>query len=452
MNFYDAARKTQELQRTAREKRRIQKANQEYRRQQQGVAAEKEEETIWDTYLNETTTGGKYSFNRTVEATEWIITGTSPLFHQPTEEGPKRGSLLASKQPPYVHWVCYRGIEMEIQKSEKLACCQEIFRAMLQDPESLCWKTDLQACGYNPNQKDPQNLKIDLIAKEKQKEIAAVSKTEFMHQCTHLLTRIPSHAELHTPTHTTNGLIPIPARWSLVQSPTVLKHKPMNQWRQFVQDQVSGIWIKRSDLSPIYVARPMHLNATNTTATVHELLESTGTFPVFLTSKMVASDENDEWRVLQHTLQLGVVDDPSPSLSAQVAILLFLPNEIRLISHSSKPLSECSPDCRVSVVADTWSADKASAWGQPSVVALQVDIPKVSTRKLSWTTTLVLEDEEQLVIVSPLLYSAVMTSSSEEEGDDRVWKWDGIVTPVVSMLLTDLEEKERLQDLWKVEL
>jgi hypothetical protein len=424
LNFHDAVHKTKELQKKERERRRKKEAK----------------DDIWDKHFNESTTGGKYSFNRTVEATEWILTGTSPILEKSTE-APKRGSLLATKQPPYVHWVCYRGVaatnsSTTEQTAEKLACCLEIYRAMLQDPEGLCWNTDLEACGYNPNQLDPQNLKIDLLANlnEKKQAIAAARKTEFMQHCTHLLTPLPTAILDHR--YARDGRISLPPRWSLLQSPSVLQHKPTKQWRQFVQDSVSGIWIKRSDLSPIHVTRPIRLNATTP-------YEVTDTFPVFYTTQMVASHSNDEWRIMEHTLQLGVIDDPPSSLSAQVILLLFLPNELRPINQL-----HCTPDCHVSMIADTWSTEKTSVWGQPSVVALQVDIPQVTTKKHTWTTTLRLEDEESLIVSPPLIYSAVMTSPE----DNRVWVWDGNVRPNLSLLLTDLEEKERLQDLWKVEL
>ncbi|GAX17540.1 hypothetical protein FisN_18Lh189 [Fistulifera solaris] len=427
LNFHDAVHKTKEFQKKERERRRRKETTPD----------------IWDKHFNESTTGGKYSFNRTVPATEWILTGTSPIVEKPMET-PKRGSLLATKQPPYVHWVCYRGISANSSSTtehtaEKLACCLEIYRAMLQDPEGLCWKTDLEACGYNPNQLDPQNLKIDLLAdlKEEKQAIAAARKTEFMQHCTHLLTPIPTATSNHHQ-YTLDGRVSLPPRWSLLQSPSVLQHKPTKQWRQFVQDSVSGIWIKRSDLSPIHVTRPIRLNATTP-------YQVTDTFPVFYTTKVVASDSKDEWRIMEHTLQLGVVDDPPSSLSAQVILLLFLPNELRPIS---RPTPQCTPYCHVSIIADTWSREKTSIWGQPSVVALQVDIPHVTTKKHTWTTTLRLEDEESLIVSPPLLYSAVMTSSE----DDRVWVWDGNVRPNLSLLLTDFEEKERLQDLWKVEL
>lgn len=446
-DFHDAAQKTKEFQRNERERRRIKEAN----NRRQGRKEADKENNIWDKHFNESTTGGKFSFNRTVESTEWIVTGTSPILEKPSEE-PKRGTLLASKQPPYVHWVCYRGDTAENEiTSEKLACCLEIYRAMLQDPESLCWKTDLEACGYNPNQMDPQNIKIDIMAdmKEKKQEIAAVRKTEFMQHCTHLLTPIPStnraepdQSQSRPMDYSQDGFMRIPPRWSLLQSPSVLKYKPTNQWRQFVQDKVSGIWIKRSDVSPIHISRPIRMNATS-----HHRLDVVDTFPIFYTTKLISSNTNDEWRVLEHTLQLGKIDDPPALLlSAKVILRLFLPNELRPIPQ--KPLSNCAPDCHVSLIADTWSRGKMSVWGQPSVVTIQVDIANVTTRKLSWTTTLRLDDEESLLLSPPLVDFAVMTSKD----DDRVWTWDGNVKPTLSLLLTDFEEKERLQDLWKVEL
>ena len=120
-------------------------------RAKQGLPPVDSNKEMWQNMMNTengTTTGpSDQGFNRTVKDTMYIVSATTPVREKHEEDRP-RGHLLASKQPPFVHWVCYRGLETKQDESmvtEQLTCCQEIFRAMEQAPEGLCWRADIQS-------------------------------------------------------------------------------------------------------------------------------------------------------------------------------------------------------------------------------------------------------------------------------------------------------------------
>ena len=97
---------------------------------------------------------------------------------------------------------------------------------------------------------------------------------------------------------------------------------------------------------------------------------------------------------------------------------------------------------------------KVSIWGQQTVVGITVHIDNMDAGEakkkrceFSWRTSLWLEDEEPLLVAPPLLYQGAL----QRRDKDDLFIWDGLLNPA-SPLLTDLEERERLEDLWKMEL
>jgi hypothetical protein len=478
----DAIEQSTQQRKKLHEKQRREK-NQKSYRESRGLPLAESAEDVWKRNLmEEGEAAPNRGFKRTVESSQWVVSATTPNRTK-MENEPPRGTLLASKQVPYVHWLCYRGDETnDAPANEQLVCCQEIFRAMLQDPAGLCWKAcwkaDEDACGSGPNATDVANLDMNRqLAEEANKENnknkqhtrAASSKAAFMSHCTHQLARVPS-----LPAYAKNAL---PPRWSLVIAPETMNQKPTLLWRQFVlvQGTNTGVWI-RNVPSPIRLARPLSLAPSNSTDNDDP---EAGTFGASIVSRIGASEDDEELRVFTHTVALNLSnletttadDDAFVVLDANLTVLLALPSELRLPHpKKGKTISEtalsacrstCKGSCRISVeTAPAPTVKKRTAWGEQSVVALRVRLEQLEKKtkscELQWSTTLWLEDEEQLLVAPPLLYhGTLITYTQSGDGIDgssqQTFVWDGKLNPLAP-LLTDLEEKERLEDLWKTEL
>lgn len=490
-NLKEAVKKTHEIQATQREKRRRQEVRNK-EREKAGLPPEEDTKDMWTRLLNEEDTEGKATghhqgFNRTVDPKLYIVTGTTPQL-EVAEDEPKRGTLLASKQPPFVHWVCYRGAEtnLEDMATEQLACCQEFFRAMEQAPEGLCWKADVKSCGSGPDGLDlskPLDIGVHMgltEEQEKQKQILATSKAEFMAHCTHQIARVPSDSEIDSPASAAameaRKSFGVPPRWSLVVAPVVMAKKPTDKWKQFilVQDGNFGTWIKSAP-SPTHPARPLRVAKMNEQIDTvpNDVRRTEGVFGAKLVSRLVENEQDDEFRDFTHTLTLDlhkiVRISEDETYTMDFTVLFPLPNELRLPKPrkgetvEDRALSACrsncgSPSCQLSIVqAQMKKSKKASVWGQQSVVAVKVHIDNLVASenvhehcKFSWRTTMWLEDEEPLLVSQPLLQDGVLKRRGGD-GEQYTLLWDAMSNPSAP-LLTDLEERERLEDLWKVEL